>query len=178
VHIQSTAFDGLRRLDFSELRDERGSFVKTVHKNTFESLGLSFDVAEEFYSISNRSVIRGMHFQKPPKAHAKLVYCPFGAVLDVLLDLRKTSATFGMVHSEELSDENCRGLFIPKGFAHGFKVITHKAIMVYKTDVVYSPECDLGIHWSSFGFQWGEVNPIISVRDRSFPALSDFVSPF
>jgi dTDP-4-dehydrorhamnose 3,5-epimerase len=158
--------------------DQRGSFVKTYHERLFDELGIPFKPREEFFSVSHKNVVRGMHFQLSPAAHDKLVYCPAGRVLDVVVDLRKSSTTFGKTMSRELSAANRQMLFIPVGFAHGFLALEDNTMMVYQTSTVHSPEHDAGILWNSFGFQWPVKDPILSDRDRAFPALKDFQSPF
>ena len=157
--------------------DNRGIFVKTFDENKFKELGLDFKMREEFYSISNKNVIRGMHFQKPPHDHAKLVYCSHGLVIDVFLDLRK-GAGYGESASTILSAENRSIVIIPKGVAHGFFAKSDKSLMVYKTSTPHNPEADSGIHWDSFEFNWGIDSPEISMRDSCHPNFSDFNSPF
>ncbi len=173
-----TGFPGLRLLQPRIFKDARGSFTKTFHADFFAELGIHFSPREEFYSTSAKNVIRGMHFQIPPRAHCKLVYCSAGRVLDVLLDLRPTSPTFRRVFSRELKGDPAELLFIPAGFAHGFLSLEDASIMVYQTDIVHAPECDTGIAWDSFGFEWPVNNPIISARDRGLPRLENFTSPF
>jgi dTDP-4-dehydrorhamnose 3,5-epimerase len=121
--------------------------------------------------------LRGMHFQLPPAAHDKLVYCPVGKVLDVVLDLR-SSAKRGRFISRELNASNREMLFIPRGCAHGFVALEDESMMVYQTSTVHSPAHDAGVLWNSFGFAWPVANPILSERDQKFPALRDFKSPF
>jgi len=178
--VFQTSLAGLIRLEPRSFSDHRGTFVKTYHDRAFRELGLPFESREEFYSTSHKNVVRGMHFQAPPVAHAKLVYCVTGAVLDVVLDLRRQSPTYGRACAEELSETNRRSLFIPPGFAHGFLALTEGALMVYKTSTVHDPACDQGIHWQSFGFDWplAGAAPILSQRDQELPALADFNSPF
>lgn len=158
--------------------DHRGDFVKTFHRDSFAALGLDFVVTEEFYSTSRRGVIRGMHFQLPPHDHAKLVYCVRGRVLDVLVDLRKSSKTYGQVASAEFTGENRHMFFIPRGIGHGFLALEDDSVMVYKTSTVHAPSHDAGVRWDSIGFDWGSDRPVTSARDDSFPALREFVSPF
>lgn len=158
--------------------DERGKFVKFYSSQSFFASGLPTNWNEDFYSSSRRGVIRGMHFQIPPHDHEKLVYCMHGKVLDVLLDLRKESQTFGQYYATELDDVSCRCLFIPKGVAHGFLVLSEYVLMGYKLSAAYSAEHDKGIHWGSFGFEWGVVDPILSPRDGALPTLADYASPF
>jgi dTDP-4-dehydrorhamnose 3,5-epimerase len=157
--------------------DPRGLFVKTYQKDLFIRLGVDLDIREEFYSISHKNVIRGMHFQLPPHEHAKLVCCLRGKVRDVLLDLRK-GAGYGRVNSAELSDEDCHLLCIPKGIAHGFAALTDDAMMLYKTSTAHVPQADCGICWDSFGFSWGIADPTISDRDQQHGLFADFASPF
>lgn len=158
--------------------DYRGTFVKTFHAERFAEAGLPVDWCEEFYSSSRKGVIRGMHFQTPPHDHEKLVYCMQGRVLDVVVDLRRDSPTFGRHAGVELDATKGHGLFIPKGLAHGFLALSDDVLMAYKVTTVHAPEHDVGIHWNSFGLDWGIDQPIVSARDRAHPALSDFVSPF
>lgn len=119
-----------------------------------------------------------MHFQMPPYQHSKIVYCPVGAILDVILDLRKGSATFGEFHAQELSESNHLAYYIPEGFAHGFKALTEGAMTYYLVSSVYNKDADTGIRWDSFGFNWDCASPIISARDISFESLKCFQSPF
>lgn len=160
--------------------DERGSFVKPFHEGQLAAHGLSLIVKEEFFSTSGVNTLRGMHFQLPPHAHQKLVYCITGKVTDVLLDLRKDSPHYGQAVSFELSAGNHHCIFIPVGIAHGFIAREVNSCLVYKTDVVHASESDAGISWDSFGFDWqlSADQAIISDRDQKHPAFSDFKSPF
>ena len=160
------------------LADRRGCFVKTYHANLFTELDLPFTPRESYFSVSAQGVVRGMHFQLPPAAQAKLVYCIAGRVLDVVLDLRRTSASRGQAFARELSAAHRELLFIPIGFAHGFLALEDGSTMVYQTSTVHSPPHDTGIRWDSFGFRWPVSDPILSERDGRFPAWSDFSSPF
>lgn len=158
--------------------DDRGMFAKIFQHAEFESRGIHFRIAESFYSTSNRHVLRGMHFQVPPSAHEKLVHCTSGRVLDVLLDLRKGSPADGQFFSVELSEKNRRALFIPTGVAHGFIAMEEHSTLVYAVTSAHEPSCDRGIRWDSFGFDWPVKGPVISERDRGFPSLAEFESPF
>lgn len=158
--------------------DPRGSFVKTWHPDLLAAHGVAMTFAEEFYSVSRRGVVRGMHFQAPPRALDKLVYCVAGRILDVVLDLRKDQPTYGQSWSWELSEANASMLFIPAGFAHGFLALDESNTVVYKTSTVHSPEHDHGLRWDSFGFSWPEKSPLVSERDRHLPTLREFRSPF
>ncbi len=160
--------------------DARGNFVKPFHEGQLAAHGITLSVREEFFSTSQAGVLRGMHFQLPPHHHQKLVYCLTGAVLDVVLDLRKSSSSFGTAVGFELSAANRHVVHIPAGFAHGFLSLKPNSCLIYKTDAVHAPEHDAGILWDSFGFAWplGGIDPIISPRDLAHPRLADFQSPF
>lgn len=158
--------------------DDRGSFVKTFHATTLREHGVNFDLKESYFSLSKKDVIRGMHFQLPPHHHAKIVFCPQGAITDVIIDLRKDSPTYGQYHAEELSADNHKAYYIPEGFAHGFKSLTDDAITYYLVSSEYSKEHDTGILYNSFGYDWGVADPVLSERDMSFPALNNFNSKF
>lgn len=159
-------------------QDERGTFVKTFHAERFSALGLPIDWREEYYSTSRKGVIRGMHFQTPPHDHEKLVYCMHGQVLDVVVDLRKESPTFGQHVAVELDSLQGHGLLIPKGMAHGFVALTEDVLMAYKVTTIYAPENDAGIRWDSIGVDWKVDQPIVSARDRGHPSLATFETPF
>jgi dTDP-4-dehydrorhamnose 3,5-epimerase len=170
--------EGLLVLQPRVFRDPRGSFIKTFHSEAFRSLGIDFTPREEFYSVSHRNVVRGMHFQVPPAAHHKLVYCLAGRVLDVVVDLRRSSVTYGKAFSRELTGAQPELLSIPIGFAHGFAALEDNSILVYQTDTAHSPVCDAGVLWSSLDFCWPVSDPILSNRDRGFPPLGEFQTPF
>ncbi len=160
------------------LDDMRGRFVKTFHTDIFQELGLPIDWHEEFYSISKKGVIRGMHYQSPPEDHYKMVYCLSGQIIDVILDIRVGSPTYGSHLSIEISADNGEILIIPPGFAHGFCALSDEVIMQYKVSSIYSPEHDTGVLWNSFGCKWPYDLPIISHRDTKFPPFSSINSPF
>ena len=157
--------------------DQRGTLVKTYQEDLFTDLGLNFTMKEEFYTKSYKHVIRGMHFQIPPHEHEKLVCCMQGVVKDVLLDLRMGSS-YGEVASIDLSGVNPQFVFIPKGIAHGFMVLSSEALMLYKTTTPHSPESDSGILWNSFGYDWEVKNPEVSNRDKIHQKFNNFSSPF
>jgi dTDP-4-dehydrorhamnose 3,5-epimerase len=178
MKVLKTNLEGLYIIQNNVFRDKRGIFVKTFHKKVFEENNLETDFRESFFSISKKNVIRGMHFQLPPDDHVKLVYCAKGEILDVVVDLRKNSPTYGKFFSINLTGNNGKIIYIPKGFAHGFKSLTNNSVVVYMTTKEYSPKNDTGIRWDSFGFDWEIDNPIISERDKSFLPLEKFESPF
>lgn len=168
---------GAWHIPLSRLADLRGAFVKTHAASALARLGLAFDLREEFYSVSARNVIRGMHCQLPPYDHDKIVYCPQGRALDVLLDLRP-GAHFTATRSVLLSPDEPAILFIPRGIAHGFKAVENGTLMIYKTSSEHTPSHDGGILWNSFGFDWACPAPVVSQRDQGHPCLADFKTPF
>ena len=158
--------------------DERGRFVKSFVKSEYITNNLTVNFVEEFYSKSVKGVLRGLHFQLPPKDHTKLVYCVEGSILDVVVDIRKNSPTFGMYEIHELNDENCKMLYVPSGFAHGFYVKSTSAIVMYKVTSGHSQKHDSGIRWDSVGIPWPISEPTISERDRKLVPFSEFKTPF
>jgi dTDP-4-dehydrorhamnose 3,5-epimerase len=176
--IRATALAGCLELTPFSQTDARGRFLKLYHEPSFRALGLAVDWPEDFVSVSGKGVIRGMHFQAPPFEHVKLVTCLAGRVLDVVLDLRADSATYGQCAALELSAAAGNGLYIPAGFAHGFLALEEDALVHYKVSCAYAPDHDHGILASSIPFAWPVASPILSNRDRAFPALADFVTPF
>ena len=176
--IIASLLQDCRLMQMPAFPDERGLFVKTFHDTSLHAAGIDFVLRESYYSISKKNVIRGMHFQTPPHEHSKIVFCPQGAILDVMLDMRKASPTFGGYHAEELSAANSRACYIPAGFAHGFKALTDGAMTYYLVTSEYHKECDAGIRWDSFGFDWNCPSPVMSERDKSFGTLADFQTPF
>jgi dTDP-4-dehydrorhamnose 3,5-epimerase len=158
--------------------DHRGRFVKTVHAGFFREHGLPYDFAEQLYSVSQRGVLRGLHFQVPPHAVSKLVHCVAGEVFDVVVDLRRGSPTYGDHRTFNLSAQAANQIFVPAGLAHGYYAIADQAIVVYNTTGVHAPDCDKGIHWASVGAAWPGDSPILTDRDRDLPPLADFDSPF
>jgi len=179
MNFHPTSLDGVFLIDLIHHQDERGSFIKTFHDDSFKQHGIDFTMAESFYSTSAKGVIRGMHFQLPPHDHDKIVYCTTGVVLDVVLDLRKDQSTFGQYVLLELHADNPKAVFIPKGLAHGFAGLSDEpSTLVYNTGTVHNSDADAGVRWDSFGFSWPIEEAVISERDRSFPALEQFESPF
>jgi dTDP-4-dehydrorhamnose 3,5-epimerase len=160
--------------------DVRGSFVKTYHETNFRDMGIEFDFKEEYYSVSNKGVIRGMHFQTPPHDHIKMAYCPKGAVFDAFVDLRKGSPTYLQSAHVQLSQENANILILAKGVAHGFCSLEDGTIMVYKTTSEYVSNSDSGILWSSCGIDWPTIanSELLSGRDKTSLSLKEFDSPF
>ena len=176
--LHPTSLDGCTEVRLRPHRDARGLFLKTYHESSFRGLGLPTAWPEEFISTSAKGVIRGMHFQAPPHQHAKFVVCLAGRVLDVALDLRAGSPTYGCTAAVELAAEAAKGLFIPAGFAHGFQALEEGSMLLYKVSSMHAPAFDHGIRWDSFGFQWPLAPTTISPRDAAFAGLSEFATPF
>lgn len=176
--LKPSQIEGCFEMQPKVMGDERGRFVKVFHEQAFSAQGLETKFAEEYYSVSHKNVIRGLHFQLPPMDHVKMVYCVAGEVLDVVVDLRVGSPTYGQHAMFELSAAKANSIYIPKGMAHGFCVLSEQAIMVYKVSTVYSPAQDAGILWNSVGIQWPITDALMSVRDQGFPTFEQFKSPF
>lgn len=174
LEFENTPIEGLFVIHNFQAHDDRGCFVKTFHKGLFNESKIDFNPVESYFSISKMNVIRGMHFQNPPFEHHKLVYVPTGRILDVVVDLRSQSETYKNWFSIELSEENKKSIFIPKGLAHGFLSLSDKTVTVYNVSSIYEMSSDNGINFNSFGFDWGVSNPIISDRDQNFMSLDSF----
>ena len=158
--------------------DKRGFFRKTYHEELMSDFGLATSWKEEYFTTSKKDVIRGMHFQLPPNDHEKIVYCVKGSVMDVVLDLRTDSSTYGSSESFNLKENDGLALYIPRGFAHGFLSKEDDSILSYKVTSVYNPTSDSGILWNSFGFDWKIQTPILSDRDCNHTLFKDFESDF
>lgn len=178
MDIERTDIAGCHVLHGKVVRDPRGTFIKTFHMPRSEELGLRTDWQEEYFSVSARNVVRGMHFQTPPADHAKMVFCLTGEVLDVVIDLRRGSPTFRKAQGFTLSAENGLGLYLPTGCAHGFLSMSDASGMYYKVTSVHSPEHDAGLAWDSIDFDWPVKAPALSERDGRHPRLQNFETPF
>ncbi|MCU1492519.1 MAG: dTDP-4-dehydrorhamnose 3,5-epimerase [Acidimicrobiaceae bacterium] len=178
MRVDQCRIPGLRLLRPVVHADDRGSFVKTFHAGWFADAGIPAEWPERFYSRSHRGVVRGLHFQTPPSSHAKLVYCVHGAVLDVVVDLRVGSPTFGEFELLPLDDDTWTIAFVPEGLAHGFAALTDDAVMAYATGTVHVPQSDTGIRWDSVPIPWPFDAPTVSARDEALPTFAEFASPF
>jgi dTDP-4-dehydrorhamnose 3,5-epimerase len=177
-----TDITGVVIIEPTVFSDNRGYFLESFNKKNFEDNIGKINFVQDNESKSSKGVLRGLHFQTPPFAQAKLVRCIKGTVTDVAVDIRKGSPTYGRHVSIELSEDNKKQLYIPKGFAHGYSVLSESAIFAYKVDNIYAPECDAGILWNTpeLNIQWGVNNDeiLISIKDSKLPSFSDFESPF
>ena len=175
MEILNTQFKDLFIINITPFEDSRGQFIKQFSKEIFQLQGLKSDFDESFYSISKRGVIRGMHFQIPPKEHTKLVYVSSVKIIDVVIDLRQQSKTYKQFFYIKLDSTNNRCLYIPDGFAHGFLSLEDNTKVHYMQTSQYDKRYDCGVLYNSFGFPWESIAKeynidkfIISERDLSF----------
>ena len=182
MKIIQTPISGLLVIEPQVFQDARGYFVETYNADRYRAAGIDAQFVQDNQSCSSYGVVRGLHFQRPPYTQAKLVCCTVGRVLDVAVDLRKDSRTYGQWFSVELSEANKRQFFIPRGFAHGFSVLSEKAVFSYKCDNLYHPEADGGILLSdpALAIDWKipEGDLIISDKDTKHPILANLDNPF
>ena len=182
MKFTKTSIEGLVIIDPTVFGDNRGYFLESYNEKEFKEVIGNVSFVQDNESKSSKGVLRGLHFQKPPFAQAKLVRCIEGKVLDVVVDIRKNSKTYGQYFTTELSGENKKQVFIPRGFAHGFLVLSESAIFAYKVDNTYAPEHDAGIRWNDpiVNIQWGlsESEVLVSKKDAQLPFFTEFDSPF
>ena len=182
MNLIKTTLDGLVVLKPTIFKDNRGYFMESYNQKNINKLVGNVNFVQDNESESSRGVLRGLHFQKPPYAQAKLVRCLKGSVLDVVLDLRKDSKTYGIFETILLTEENKKQLFIPKGFAHGFVVLSETAIFSYKVDNYYNPDLESGVLWNDLdlNIDW-KINKkeiIVSEKDKSLPTFNNIINPF
>lgn len=182
MKVIETKIQGLLIIEPRVFRDERGYFFESYSQRDFEAQVGDVHFVQDNESMSTRGVIRGLHFQRPPFTQTKLVRVVSGTVLDIAVDIRKGSHTYGQHVAVELSGENQRQFFIPKGFAHGFAVLSDTAVFQYKCDEFYHPEADGGIQLDdpSLGIDWRipTAEAIRSQKDLTLPLLSEIDNPF
>ncbi len=180
MEIQKTDIDGLLIIKPKVFKDNRGAFFESYNKQLFASYGLNMEFVQDNQSISSKGVIRGMHLQAPPFAQGKLVRVAFGSVLDVAVDLRKSSPTFGKHVILKLDAQDHRFFWIPEGFAHGFIALEDNTVFQYKVTNYYDKDSEMSIRWNDpiLNIQWGINQPVVSEKDQQSPLFEDFVSPF
>lgn len=182
MEIIKTAIDGLVIIEPKVFQDARGYFFESFSQREFEEKVRKINFVQDNESMSSYGVMRGLHFQRPPYTQSKLVRCVKGRVLDVAVDIRKGSPTYGQHVAVELSEDNHRQFFVPRGFAHGFAVLSGTAIFQYKCDKFYAPQADGGISIKdeTLGIDWQipTENAILSDKDINHLCLKDFDSPF
>ena len=180
MKINKTFIEDLLIIEPQLFKDHRGFFYESYNKNNLDKV-VNVIFVQDNESKSNKGVIRGLHFQAPPFDQTKLVRCVSGNILDVVVDLRTNSKTYGKFFSIELSSENNKQLFVPKGFAHGFQVLSEIAIVNYKVDEYYNPDSDSGLIWNDkdLSIDWNlDLKPILSKKDLKLISVKDLKSPF
>lgn len=180
MNIERTRLPGALLLTPRRFGDARGWFSETWNKRTLAEAGITEDFVQDNHSMSAPiGTLRGLHYQAPPHAQDKLVRCTRGVILDIAVDARVGSPTYGQWIGYELSAENGAQLYVPKGFLHGFVTRTADAEVQYKCTDYYAPESDGGVRWDSLDIDWGLTgDPVLSDKDRDAPAFADWASPF
>jgi dTDP-4-dehydrorhamnose 3,5-epimerase len=181
MQIEETRLSGVLILTPRRFGDARGWFMETWNASRMAEAGLDLPFVQDNHSFSaTKGTLRGLHFQRPPRAQDKLVRCSRGAILDVAVDIRKGSATWGKWVGVELSAENGRQLLVPKGFLHGFVTLTDDCEVQYKCTDLYSPDHDGAVRWDdpAIGIDWGVAEPVLSDKDAKAPLLAEIGQPF
>ena len=176
----NTNINGLIIIEPNVFEDTRGYFFESYNSDKFKTLGIDKSFIQDNQSLSQKGVLRGLHFQRPPYAQAKLVRVIKGAVLDIAVDIRKSSPTYGQSFAIELSEQNKKMLYIPEGFAHGFLTLENDTIFSYKCSDNYHPEVEDSILWSDkdLDIHWNIESPLVSEKDKKAQLFSSFKSPF
>ncbi len=180
MKITKTNIDGLIVIEPEIYKDNRGSFLESWNVKNFQEIGIMDHFVQDNLSSSSKGTLRGLHFQNPPYTQAKLVRVIIGSVLDVAVDLRSNSPTYGKHYSIVLSGENFKSFYIPKGFAHGFVALEDNTIFSYKCSEMYNKESERCLLWNdkNLGIDWNVCNPIISPKDKQGLYFKDFKSKF
>jgi dTDP-4-dehydrorhamnose 3,5-epimerase len=176
----TTPIEGVVILEPVVFGDARGYFLESFRAEVFKSMGIPSNFVQDNESLSGKGVLRGLHFQRPPYAQGKLVRVVSGAVLDVAVDLRKNSATFGKHVAIELDETNKKMMWIPEGFAHGFVTLKDQTVFQYKCTRYYHPDAEDSIRWDDpeLSIDWGVEDPVVSEKDQKAPRFNSFNSPF
>jgi dTDP-4-dehydrorhamnose 3,5-epimerase len=180
MEIIKTPISGLLIIKPDVFGDDRGHFFESYNQNKFKEIGLNTNFVQDNQSLSKKGVLRGLHFQNPPFAQGKLVRVIKGAVLDVAVDIRKNSPTYGQHFKVELNEENKLMFWLPAGFAHGFVSLADDTIFFYKCDNLYNKESEGALVWNDpqLNIDWGVSNPIINEKDAKAQFFKDFNSRF
>lgn len=180
MNFIETDIKGLVVIEPTIIKDDRGYFFEAFNKKIFQKHGVNADFVQDNQSLSKKDVLRGLHFQKPPYGQAKLVSVAHGAVLDIAVDIRKDSATYGEYCAVELSSQNKKMFYIPEGFAHGFLALEDDTIFSYKCSNFYNKESEDALLWNDgdLSIEWGIKAPILSSKDLEAKPFSSFESPF
>lgn len=179
--VEETDLPGVKVLTPRRFGDDRGFFSESWSKRAFADVGINDEFVQDNHSLSAaRGTVRGLHFQAPPHAQAKLVRCGRGRIFDVAVDIRKGSPTYGNWFGAELSFDNGKQLFVPAGYLHGFMTLEPDSEIIYKCSDFYAPECDGAVRWDSCGVDWplAGIAPVLSEKDAAAPVLAAFETPF
>ncbi|MBD3679323.1 MAG: dTDP-4-dehydrorhamnose 3,5-epimerase [Rhodobacteraceae bacterium] len=180
MKVSQTALPDVLLIEPHRFSDTRGWFTESWNRRDFAKVGIDVEFVQDNHSLSSApGTLRGLHYQAPPHAQDKLVRCTRGAILDVAVDARVGSSFYGKYVSVELSADNGRLLFVPKGFLHGFLTLQPDTEIQYKCSDYYAPDCDGSVRWDSLGIDWGlQGEPVLSEKDAVAPAFSDWLSSF
>ena len=180
MEVIKTPLEGLLVIEPKVFKDHRGYFYESYNAEAFKQAGIDAVFVQDNQSLSQKGILRGLHFQAPPHAQGKLVRVIKGAVLDVVVDIRKNSPTYGQHFSIELTEENFKMFWIPAGFAHGFVTLEDHTIFSYKCTDIYNKAAEGGLLWNDpeLGINWGIEQPVLSEKDTLNPQLNNFNSPF
>lgn len=178
MEFKRSKLEGVIEIIPNVFGDERGYFLESYNKDLFSKNGIDISFVQDNQSLSSKNVVRGLHFQAPPFAQDKIVRVIKGSVVDVVVDIRKNSPTYGQFETYTLTEEKKNMLLVPKGFAHGFVTLEDNTIFVYKCSNIYNKESEGGILWNSLDINWHVENPLVSDKDKILPKFSEFITPF
>jgi len=180
MQLQKTKFEGLLLLQPNIYKDDRGAFLESWNSDTFQKLNLDISFLQDNQSMSHKNVLRGLHFQKEPHAQGKLVRVTRGSAMDVVVDMRRESKTFGEHFKIKLDSEKGNMMWIPAGFAHGFVALENNTVFQYKCDAVYHPDAEECLLWNDpeLNIDWGVKDPIVSSKDQQGKLLKEIDTLF
>ena len=180
MQVETIFIDGPLVITPKVFKDPRGYFMESYNKQSYSNIGIDLDYVQDNQSLSEKGILRGLHFQAPPFDQGKLVRVIKGAVLDVIVDIRKNSPTYGKHYAIELTEDNFKTFWVPSGFAHGFTTLADQTIFSYKCTNYYNQASEGGLMWNDpdLGIDWGIQNPILSDKDTKNALFKDFISPF
>lgn len=175
MQFEKTSLDKVWLIKPKIFEDKRGHFLESFREEVFKKKGVEYNFVQDNISTSTKGAVRGLHYQLPPYSQAKLVMAIYGEILDVAVDIRKDSPTFGKYFSTVLNDQNRYMMLVPSGFAHGFSVLSEKATVAYKCNQYYQKESERGVRWNDPALQidWKTKSPILSEKDKKQPLLKD-----
>lgn len=176
--VRETCIPGCLEIEIQQFEDLRGRFIKTFHADEFREHGIDFQILEQYYSVSHKNVLRGLHFQEPPYGQAKLVACAAGSFLDVAVDVRPDSPAYGKFETFRLEGGGGCMVLLPVGCAHGFLALENDSVMLCHLSSVFNARADGGVRYDSVGIDWGGGELILSEKDRNLPRLQEYQSPF